>query len=439
MRRGGSSQQRRAIVITLLGVVLLIASRPAAPETSDRMEIELRASEGTLVMNSAVDLMVWVRDASTGMPVEGCDVVLHIERKGSWDSNGNGMDGHTHGEPIEVPPGVPVPSVDIAVTEDPKAGWNLRVSTADFAFAPQNASRENRWGEGHAHLYIDDEKIGRLYGEWFHISGLEAGTHTVRVTLNANDHSDISHDGQLVEDIETIVAGEPAPHGHMTARYEVPDDGTPVPTVDLTVQADPKSGWNLHIGTGAFRWAPENASTPPVMGEGHAHLYVDGHKQARLYCEWYHLAGLTDGSHEVRVTLSANNHSDYAFSGDVIDDIETIVVPPGAGDGTDGHGHGAVGIKATPTGKPGEYRLRHNFKDAGDYIIEVHVTGKGQEETAVTFEVEVLEGDPAALTIAGVIFYVAMAVAVIIIAQVVYNRRKLRRLREFGEGGGDWG
>jgi hypothetical protein len=60
-------------------------------------------------------------------------------------------------------------------------------------------------GEGHAHLYIDGKKITRLYGEWYFIPSLKPGTHTIRVTLNANTHEDYAVGGKLVEDTVTVV------------------------------------------------------------------------------------------------------------------------------------------------------------------------------------------------------------------------------------------
>jgi hypothetical protein len=44
-------------------------------------------------------------------------------------------------------------------------------------------------------------------------------------------------------------------------------------------------------------------------GEGHAHLYIDNVKRARLYGTWFHLEDLEPGKHIIRVTLNANNHS----------------------------------------------------------------------------------------------------------------------------------
>jgi hypothetical protein len=328
-----------------------------------------------------------------------------------------------------VPDGIPVPTVDITVTPDPKSGWNLRVQTTNFRFAPENASKDHRWGEGHAHLYIDDVKIGRLYGEWYHIGAMEAGTHQVRVTLNTNDHQDLARDGGMIMDTATFESEGDTGHSHGMTTFPVPE-GSLVPAVDLQVRSDPKTGWNLQVETSDFAWAPQNASTEPVMGEGHAHLYVDGTKLGRLYGEWYYLGGLPEGDHEVRVTLNANDHSDYTWDGQVIQDVETITVPPGTGDGGSTAGHDEVTtLNATPSGKAGEYRLHHTFDEAGDYLIEVHVSGEGYEEAAVTFQVEVLEGDPAVLTVTMIVLYIVVAVAALAVVQVAYTRHKVKRLR----------
>jgi hypothetical protein len=406
----------------LVMAMMLTAPLLGAAFTVTSVTVEMETSEDVLVMNSDVDLTFTVTDKDSGDPISDCQVEVHIDRK--TDDGGNG---HMHGEPVEVPAGVPAPAVDISVTRDPKAGWNLRTTTTNFDFAPRNASTENVWGEGHAHLYIDGVKVGRLYTEWYHIAGLDMGEHTVRVTLNTNDHMDLAVDGTQVEDSATFTeTRDPAGHGHgMMPLYEVPD-GVPTPGVQLTVHVDPKAGWNVEMVTTDYVWAPQNASTEPVMGEGHAHLYVDDHKVARVYGNWYYLGSMDAGEHTVRVTLNANNHSDYAKDGTVIEDSVTVTVD--APD--DGHSSDSVTLSAVPGKEPGTYVVSHHFAKAGDYTIEVHVDGEGYDGVSKAFAVEVLEGDPAPLTIAGVILYVALAIGVIIAVQYVWTRRRVRRLQE---------
>ena len=75
-------------------------------------------------------------------------------------------------------------------TPDAMAGVNLQVVATGFRWAPEHASGQAVEGEGHAHVYVDGKKVGRLYGEWMHLS-LPTGRHEVRVSLNGNDHEDL--------------------------------------------------------------------------------------------------------------------------------------------------------------------------------------------------------------------------------------------------------
>lgn len=122
----------------------------------------------------------------------------------------------------------------------------------------------------------------------------------------------------------TAYAHDPSDHhhgsgaGHAHTPVTVPDD-LPVPTIDIAVIKDAMSGWNLHILTTHFRWAPEFASGPVFPGEGHAHLYINGVKVARLYGAWFHIDHLDPGLNEIRVTLNANNHGEYLYQGKPIE------------------------------------------------------------------------------------------------------------------------
>jgi len=95
-----------------------------------------------------------------------------------------------------------VPTVAIVVSKDAVSGYNLEIQTQNFTFAPQRASTTALPNEGHAHLMVDGKKIARVYGSWFHIPAetvAAPGTHEIHVTLNANDHSDLIHDGKAIE------------------------------------------------------------------------------------------------------------------------------------------------------------------------------------------------------------------------------------------------
>jgi hypothetical protein len=105
------------------------------------------------------------------------------------------------------------PTVTLEVTEDPSSGWNVHVVTVDFQFAPQRLG-ELRPQEGHAHLFLDGEKIARLYAPWYHLSDSEVptGEHELSVSLNANDHTVWAVDGEAVEATATVTGSADSGH-----------------------------------------------------------------------------------------------------------------------------------------------------------------------------------------------------------------------------------
>jgi hypothetical protein len=103
-----------------------------------------------------------------------------------------------HERLVEVNPAIDPPRLAIALHKDPVKGWNVELVTENFEFAPAAAGLEPRDGQGHAHLYIDDKKVARIYHNWYHIPNLPAGEHEITVTLNANNHSGLSVEGKPV-------------------------------------------------------------------------------------------------------------------------------------------------------------------------------------------------------------------------------------------------
>ncbi len=108
-----------------------------------------------------------------------------------------------HNVPLEVSE-MNAPKVTVFVTLDPMDGYNLHVQTENFTFTPQAASLDNVAGEGHAHVYINDVKLTRLYGEWMHLAALPKGDVTVKVTLNSNNHSPFAVLGKTISASTTV-------------------------------------------------------------------------------------------------------------------------------------------------------------------------------------------------------------------------------------------
>jgi hypothetical protein len=151
---------------------------------------------------------------------------------------------------------------------------------------------------------------------------------------------------------------EPAPAGELTGAEflgqelrEVPADGAPA--VALEVTADEHGGWNLHLRTERFTFTPEQLGGPARGQEGHAHVYVDDQKYARIYSEWYHLPApaVPDGEHSLLVTLNADDHSVWAVDGVPV--TATGTVTGGTADGQPSGG-AAPAPEESPTAGPDE-------------------------------------------------------------------------------------
>ena len=121
--------------------------------------------------------------------------------------------------------------------------------------------------------------------------------------------------------IALSLAGAPlalAHEGHVHETQDVSAQDAPE-IVDFRVEKDASGGWNVFITTQNFTFTPEHVNQPHVAGEGHAHLYINGSKLARLYGPAYHIESLPYGPHEMRVVLETNEHHEYAIAGRPID------------------------------------------------------------------------------------------------------------------------
>lgn len=148
------------------------------------------------------------------------NLVWLIPMVGLAHGNHDYHDHHQHGQ-IEADRPM---TVRLEVSPDPMSGYNLTIYSEHFSWAPERASTEHFAGEGHAHLYINDVKIGRLYGPHHHIASpaLQAGENVITVTLNANTHEDYTVGGELVAASTSITVdtahSHDSAHGHSHSR-----------------------------------------------------------------------------------------------------------------------------------------------------------------------------------------------------------------------------
>ena len=136
----------------------------------------------------------FVAAAANGVTLDGHDHSAHGAHQTQTASTQQGLDHaghgaiHNHDELVTVASGPKAPSLEISVTPDPASGYNLHIMTENFTFSPERASLDHVPGEGHAHIYVNGQKIARHYGAWFHLTSLPKGAAKVEVTLNTNDH-----------------------------------------------------------------------------------------------------------------------------------------------------------------------------------------------------------------------------------------------------------
>ncbi|WP_052745683.1 hypothetical protein [Allosalinactinospora lopnorensis] len=151
------------------------------------------------------------------------------------------------------------------------------------------------------------------------------------------DAQDEGQEGQKQEPSAGEVLSETTPDGHKLR--EVPAEEAP--SVELEVEPDAHDGWDLHLATEGFEFTPEESGGDAQGGQGHAHLYIDGEKYARVYGPWFHLPAEAVAGEErtLTVMLTANDHTAWAAEGEPVQAEHQV---DGAeADGSHGHDEGA--------------------------------------------------------------------------------------------------
>ena len=142
--------------------------------------------------------------AANGITLDGHDHSNPAHHAGMDHAAMDHGEGHDHDEVLSLPTGAEAPTLAVEIAPDPATGWNLHILTENFAYAPMRASLDHVPGEGHAHVYANGVKLGRVYGPWVHLDALPEGSVEITVTLNANDHRVLAVDGAPLEASTTV-------------------------------------------------------------------------------------------------------------------------------------------------------------------------------------------------------------------------------------------
>lgn len=108
---------------------------------------------------------------------------------------------HSH-IPVALPDGVATPSLSLSVSRDWMSGLNLQIHTEDYHLIPPptglgmaelmqpSINADTGAAEGHAHLYINGEKIQRIYGDHAHLPDtlFKPGLNQINVSINNHGH-----------------------------------------------------------------------------------------------------------------------------------------------------------------------------------------------------------------------------------------------------------
>lgn len=121
-------------------------------------------------------------------------------------SDHSNMPAHSmaHGS-VEIPADEKVPVLQGELRQDDMGSWMLKLDIVNFQFTPEKLGQpSSSLHEGHAHLYINGEKIGRIYSPYTDLGQLEKGTHLIRAALYTNDHQALLSGGKEIAFSQTI-------------------------------------------------------------------------------------------------------------------------------------------------------------------------------------------------------------------------------------------
>ncbi len=98
-----------------------------------------------------------------------------------------------------------LPSVWMEITPDPIEGYNILFNTINFKFTPEHINMDHVMGEGFINLYVNGEKVSRVYSDIFHVDLKNAGTYEIVATLNSNSQSEYCIRGVPISAKEKII------------------------------------------------------------------------------------------------------------------------------------------------------------------------------------------------------------------------------------------
>ena len=317
----------------------------------------------------------FVTDATGRFPLTFHGSPLGTESVMTVTAGGEGMvmtesSATDHGSMVHGPIESTVPvKVDIATEWDGYGGLHIAIETEGWRWAPEEVNGDNSPGAGHAHVYVDGEKVGRIYGSYHFLPSLEPGSHEIRVSLNSNNHSELTWQGNPLEASTTVnvPSGGVPDHHQMGLTTEPVSAETPM-SLEVVAHKDPLGGYNLQVIPNGFEFA-QGVGLSHSPGKGHAQLAIDGETATTIFVPWLKLPSQGEGMHTFAVSLLNNDGKPYQYNGNPVEASAQVHEEPKAEDaGSDGAGGSASSDKASADhhgGSAGSQAVGDHHNQAG--------------------------------------------------------------------------
>lgn len=98
------------------------------------------------------------------------------------------------------------------------------------------------------------------------------------------------------------------------------------PMVDLALSGNRVDGYVAEFHTKHFEWVYDADNPIAVLGQGHAHVFIDGELITSAQEDTLALPELEAGLYEIEVALVANDHRTYAFNSRLVTDRQFLRV-----------------------------------------------------------------------------------------------------------------
>ncbi|PTL37890.1 hypothetical protein [Alkalicoccus saliphilus] len=103
---------------------------------------------------------------------------------------------HEHGA-VEVPQEEEAPTIEGEITEEDGTAA-LHIEVENFEFVREEMG-DSGYREGHAHVYINGEREGRLYGTDYPLGQVKEDELHIRVVLSSHQHEVLQYEGEEID------------------------------------------------------------------------------------------------------------------------------------------------------------------------------------------------------------------------------------------------